>query len=133
MSIMETSGEYRASRSAEKGIVLVNLEYRGTMDGPSDVRVYLSIDGKSDDRSWRSQEGDLDAIAKAINFMFPHRTVVVGYRVTTKGTGTNAVAHAAIVMRDENGKTYIGEGEHPKTMIASVIAYIDALNKLKSA
>ena len=61
--------------------------------------------------------------------MFPHEAHLQLYQVHAVTQGTDAQAEVTVRL-EEKGKTVIGQGADTDTMVASVKAYVNALNKL---
>ena len=59
----------------------------------------------------------------------PHQANLQLYQVSAVTGGTDAQAEVTVRL-EENGRTVIGQGADPDTLVASARAYIHALNKL---
>ena len=110
-------------------IRLVSLEVLcGTVHQPPSAELELEIDGKT--KSCKSTgDGPVDAAFNAIKQLFPHNTRLQLYQVHAVTQGTDAQAEVTVRL-EEDGKTVNGSGTDTDTMVASVKAYVNALNKL---
>ena len=71
----------------------------------------------------------MDAAFKCIKKLFPHEARLQLYQVHAVTQGTDAQAEVTVRL-EENGRTVNGAGADTDTMVASVRAYVNALNKL---
>ena len=114
---------------ANDTIQLVSLEIRcGTEHINSQARLELSIN----DLSYSCEEvgdGPVDAAFNGIKKLFPHTAKLQLYQVSAVTQGTDAQAEVTVRL-EEKGRTVNGQGAHTDTMVASVRAYVNALNKL---
>ena len=76
-----------------------------------------------------SGDGPVDAAFNCIKELFPHNTRLQLYQVSAVTEGTDAQAEVTVRLEEE-GKTVNGQGADTDTMVASVKAYLHALNKL---
>lgn len=74
-------------------------------------------------------DGPVDAAFTAIRALFPHEAKLQLYQVHAVTQGTDAQAEVTVRL-EEDGRTVNGQGADTDTMVASVRAYINALNKL---
>ena len=110
-------------------IQMVSLEIHcGTVHNPPKASLTLSVDGaeKSCDGFG---DGPVDAAFNCIKELFPHNTRLQLYQVSAVTQGTDAQAEVTVRL-EEDGKTVNGQGTDTDTMVASVKAYVHALNKL---
>jgi len=71
----------------------------------------------------------VDASFKAIQTLFPHTATLALYSVGAVTEGTDA--QAKVTVRLERGESWwMGRGRITDTIVASVRAYVHALNKL---
>ena len=110
-------------------IRLVSLEVLcGTVHQPPRAELELEIDGQI--KSCKSTgDGPVDAAFNGIKQLFPHNTRLQLYQVHAVTQGTDAQAEVTVRL-EEDGKTVNGSGADTDTMVASVKAYVNALNKL---
>lgn len=78
-----------------------------------------------------SSEGDgpVDAAFNCVKMIFPHEARLQLYQVHAVTEGTDAQATVSVRM-EENGKIVTGQSSHTDTILASVRAYVNALNNL---
>ena len=110
-------------------IRLLELEILcGTHHVPPNAKLTLDIDGN---RSACSGVGDgpVDAAFNCIKQLFPHDAKLQLYQVHAVTEGTDAQAEVTVRL-EEHGKTVNGSGADTDTLVASVKAYLHALNKL---
>jgi 2-isopropylmalate synthase len=110
-------------------IRMISLEVLcGTKHQPPAAELELEIDG--DVKSCRSTgDGPVDAAFNCIKDLFPHPAQLQLYQVHAVTKGTDAQAEVTVRL-EEDGRTVAGRGAHTDTMVASVKAYVNALNKL---
>jgi 2-isopropylmalate synthase len=100
----------------------------GTMHRPPKASLELEIDG--DIKSCSSTgDGPVDAAFNAVKELFPHQARLQLYQVHAVTEGTDAQAKVTVRL-EEDGRTVNGQSADTDTMVASVKAYINALNKL---
>ena len=88
----------------------------------------LAIDGeKAEARA--TGNGPVDAAFNAIKAIYPHEARLQLYQVHAVTEGTDAQAEVSVRL-EENGRTVNGQSAHIDTIVASVLAYVHALNKL---
>jgi len=110
-------------------IQVVSLEINcGTVHTPPRASLTLSIDGEEKSCDGTG-DGPVDAAFKCIKQLFPHETHLQLYQVHAVTQGTDAQAEVTVRLEEE-GKTVNGQGADTDTMVASVKAYVHALNKL---
>jgi 2-isopropylmalate synthase len=98
-------------------------------NGPQRAILTLSVDGE--DRTVAARgNGPVDALFNAVRMIVPHdSSVLERYEVHAVTGGTDAQAEVSVLLA-EDGRTVRGTGAHQDTMVASVRAYVNALNKL---
>jgi len=100
----------------------------GTKHQPPKAELELEIDG--DVKSCRGTgDGPVDAAFNCIKELFPHTAQLLLYQVHAVTKGTDAQAEVTVRL-EEKGRTVDGRGADTDTMVASVKAYVNALNKL---
>ncbi len=88
----------------------------------------LSVDG--DVKTCEATgDGPVDAAFNALHELFPHEARLQLYQVHAVTEGTDAQAKVTVRL-EENGRSVNGQGADTDTMVASVRAYVNALNKL---
>ncbi len=110
-------------------IRLVALEILcGTKHQPPKAELDLEIDGIV--KSCKATgDGPVDAAFNAIKKLFPHQANLQLFQVHAVTEGTDAQAEVTVRL-EEDGRTVNGQGADTDTMVASVKAYVNALNKL---
>ncbi|MBO9379594.1 2-isopropylmalate synthase [Sphingomonas histidinilytica] len=98
-------------------------------NGPQRAILTLEVDGEEKTVTARGN-GPVDALFNAIRMIVPHdSSVLERYEVHAVTGGTDAQAEVSVLL-SENGRTTRGRGAHQDTMVASVRAYVNALNKM---
>jgi 2-isopropylmalate synthase len=96
--------------------------------GPQTADLELIVDGAHKDAK-TTGNGPVDAIFNAIRELVPHTARLLLYQVHAVTEGTDAQAEVTVRL-EEDGKSVVGQGADPDTLVASARAYIHALNKL---
>lgn len=108
---------------------LVSMEILcGTVHRPPKASLDLEVDGVVHSCS-ATGDGPVDAAFNCVKELFPHRARLQLYQVHAVTHGTDAQAEVTVRL-GEDGKTVNGQGADTDTMVASVKAYLNALNKL---
>ncbi|WP_316979025.1 2-isopropylmalate synthase [Shumkonia mesophila] len=108
---------------------LVSMEILcGTVHRPPKASLEMEIDGQLHECS-ATGDGPVDAAFNCVKQLFPHRARLQLYQVQAVTHGTDAQAEVTVRLAEE-GKTVNGQGADTDTMVASVKAYLNALNKL---
>lgn len=116
-------------KAASEKIKFIGLQVQAGTSGPQTAALTLEIDGEQK-QAWVEGNGPVDAIFKAIRAIIPHPDAHLQvYQVQAVTGGTDAQANVTIKL-EENGKTVVGQGADPDTLVASCRAYVHALNKL---
>ena len=116
-------------RSAKNRLSLLSMTYIGGTKVRNHATVILSIRGQ---RTVFEKDADtvLDAAFRSLDSL-ACGAELIDYRVKKKGKGgTSAIAHATVVLR-RNGSVAKTTGEDHDTYIASVRAYVAALEQLE--
>ena len=100
----------------------------GTRHQPPKAELELEIDGEAK-ACKGSGDGPVDAAFNCIKTLFPHSARLQLYQVHAVTGGTDAQAEVTVRL-EEDGRTVQGRGADTDTMVASVKAYVNALNKL---
>ena len=123
-------------------IALVDTEVAGANDrirfgslsvscgssGPQEASLTLAVDGEQAEAR-ATGNGPVDAAFNAIKAIYPHEARLQLYQVHAVTEGTDAQAEVSVRL-EENGRTVNGHSAHIDTIVASVLAYVHALNKL---
>jgi 2-isopropylmalate synthase len=99
--------------------------------GTGPARAILTLDVEGEERTVATRgNGPIDALFAAIRELVPHdQSVLERYQVHAVTGGTDAQAEVSVLLA-EDGRTVRGVGAHHDTLVASVRAYVNALNKL---
>ncbi len=110
-------------------IRMVSLEVLcGTKHQPPEAELELGIDGEV--KTCRGNgDGPVDAAFNCIKELLPHTAQLQLYQVHAVTKGTDAQAEVTVRL-EEDGRIVAGRGADTDTMVASVKAYVNALNKL---
>jgi len=114
---------------ANDRIQMVSLEVLcGTKHQPPEADLELTIDGETKS-CHATGDGPVDAAFNCVKRLFPHDARLQLYQVHAVTGGTDAQAEVTVRL-EEDGRTVNGAGADTDTMVASVKAYVNALNKL---
>jgi 2-isopropylmalate synthase len=97
-------------------------------EGPQEADLTLAIDGVERHID-ATGDGPIDAAFNAVKMLFPHKARLQLYQVHAVTEGTDAQATVSVRM-EEDGKIVTGQSADTDTVVASVKAYVNALNKL---
>lgn len=100
----------------------------GTAHRPPKATMELEVDGQTKSIT-ATGDGPVDASFNAIKELFPHKARLQLYQVHAVTQGTDAQAEVTVRL-EENGRTVNGQSADTDTIVASVKAYVNALNKL---
>jgi len=114
--------------TSNERIRFLSLRVIAGSDGPSEATLSLEIDGETG-ATTATGDGPVDASFNAIKNLFEHTATLELYQVHAVTAGTDAQAEVSVRL-EENGKLVTGRGAHTDTLVASVRAYVSALNKL---
>lgn len=119
--------------SAIKGEEFVNfasLQVVCGTKGEQTAEIELEVDGKLAKVKSKG-DGPVDALFNAIKEIVPHGGSLELYQVHAVTGGTDAQAEVTVRLR-KNGRIFSGNARDTDTLVASAVAYINAVNKLKS-
>ena len=97
-------------------------------EGPQTAALTLLI-GDEEHSVDATGDGPVDAAFAAVKALFPHHARLQLYQVHAVTEGTDAQATVSVRM-EEDGKITTGQSSDTDTVVASVKAYVNALNKL---
>jgi 2-isopropylmalate synthase len=123
IALMRTSGDTESDRIKLKSLRVVC----GT-EGPQQADMALDIDG-TEHKTSQTGDGPVDASFNAIKALVPHTARLQLYQVHAVTEGTDAQATVSVRM-EEDGRIVTGQSADTDTVVASVLAYIHALNRL---
>ena len=114
----------------EDAIQLESLHITCGTLGPQTAMLSLRVDGEIR-RVTVEGNGPLDATFNGIKALVPHQAALKLYQVTAITAGTDAQAEVSVRLESPEGKVVGGHGSNIDTMVASALAYINALCKLR--
>ena len=97
-------------------------------DGPQEAELTLTIDGV-DHSTDATGDGPVDAAFNAVKMLYPHKASLQLYQVSAVTEGTDAQATVSVRV-EEDGRIATGTSADTDTIVASVKAYVNALNRL---
>ncbi|MGO4907603.1 2-isopropylmalate synthase [Pseudorhodobacter sp. W20_MBD10_FR17] len=97
-------------------------------DGPQEAELTLSIEGV-DHSIDATGDGPVDAAFNAVKMLYPHKARLQLYQVQAVTEGTDAQATVSVRL-EEDGNISTGQSADTDTIVASVRAYVNALNRL---
>ena len=97
-------------------------------EGPQEAELTLTIDGV-DHSIDATGDGPVDAAFNAVKMLYPHRARLQLYQVHAVTEGTDAQATVSVKI-EEDGRIATGQSADTDTVVASVKAYVNALNRL---
>ena len=115
-------------RQAEDRIRVEHLRVVCGTEGPQEASLRLSIDG-SPQEAQATGDGPVDAAFNAVKMLVSHRAKLQLYQVSAVTEGTDAQATVTVRMEEE-GRIVTGQSADTDTVVASVRAYVNALNRL---
>ena len=114
---------------ANDRIHLVSLEIMcGTKHRPPKAEMELEVDGEVSSCT-ATGNGPVDAAFNCIGELFPHQMRLQLYQVESVTHGTDAQAEVTVRLA-EDGRMANGQGADTDTIVASVKAYVNSLNKM---
>ena len=117
-----------ATMDAHDTLVLKKLRVVCGTDGPQEADMVLTIDGV-DRHIDATGDGPVDAAFNCVKMLFPHSARLQVYQVAAVTEGTDAQATVSVRL-EEDGRIVTGSSADTDTIVASVKAYVNALNKL---
>ncbi|HBD91826.1 MAG TPA: 2-isopropylmalate synthase [Gemmobacter sp.] len=97
-------------------------------DGPQEAELTLTIDGV-DHSIDATGDGPVDAAFNCVKMLYPHGARLQLYQVAAVTEGTDAQATVSVRIEEE-GRIATGQSADTDTIVASVKAYVNALNRL---
>ena len=120
--------EDTAASSTEGRIRIESLRVVcGTCD-PKTAHIALVVDGEHRECE-ASGDGPVDAAFNAVRMLYPHEARLAHYHVGAVTQGTDAQAEVAVRLEDDM-HVATGNSADTDTVVASVRAYVNALNRL---
>jgi 2-isopropylmalate synthase len=97
-------------------------------EGPREAELTLTIEGV-DHSIDATGDGPVDAAFNAVRMLYPTRARLLLYQVSAVTEGTDAQATVTVRL-EEDGRIATGQSADTDTVVASVKAYVNALNRL---
>ena len=107
---------------------LVSLKVVCGTGGPAEAVLEMEVDG-NDAIATEHGDGPVDAAFKAVRTIYPNAARLQLYQVNAVTEGTDAQATVSVRL-EEDGRIVTGSSADTDTVVASVRAYINALNRL---
>jgi len=117
-----------ATMDAHDTLVLRKLRVICGTEGPQEADMVLSIDGV-DHQIDAKGDGPVDAAFTCVKMLWPHQARLQLYQVHAVTEGTDAQATVSVRL-EEDGRIVTGQSADTDTVVASVKAYVNALNRL---
>jgi len=118
----------RQNEGEEDRVKLKSLRVVCGTEGPQTADLTLTIDGK-EASTHATGDGPVDAAFNAVKALVEHSARLQLYQVSAVTEGTDAQATVSVRMEEE-GRIATGQSADTDTVVASVKAYINALNRL---
>ncbi|MBM1219724.1 2-isopropylmalate synthase [Ponticoccus sp. SC2-23] len=118
----------RQNEALEDHVKLVSLRVTCGTGGPADAELTLNIDG-TESSVIASGDGPVDASFNAVKQLYPHNARLQLYQVHAVTEGTDAQATVSCRLEEE-GRIATGQSADTDTVVASVRAYVNAINRL---
>lgn len=99
---------------------------------PNQSTVTLDFDGKHL-TGQAVGNGPIDAAFRVIQQLVPHQARMTFFDVKSQGTSSDALGKAFVTLESDKGGTFHGQATDPNILIASIDAYLGALNNLRYA
>ncbi|MCR8827700.1 2-isopropylmalate synthase [Pseudosulfitobacter koreensis] len=112
----------------DERIKLVSLRVVCGTEGPQQADMTLEVDGTEHQTS-QTGDGPVDASFNCIKALVSHTARLQLYQVHAVTEGTDAQATVSVRL-DEDGRIVTGQSADTDTVVASVRAYVHALNRL---
>ncbi len=118
----------RQNDTVEDHIKLKSLRVVCGTTGPQTADMTLDIDG-TEHSVTATGDGPVDASFNAVKQLFSHKARLQLYQVNAVTEGTDAQATVSVRL-EEDGRIATGQSADTDTVVASVKAYVNALNRL---
>jgi 2-isopropylmalate synthase len=120
-----------AESRREDPIQLASLQVTCGTQGPQSAEMALRIDGKPC-QTKATGNGPIDATFNAILALAPHKAILKLYEVSAITQGTDAQVEVSVHLETQDGHVFYGRASDIDTTVASALAYIAALCKLRA-
>jgi 2-isopropylmalate synthase len=121
-----------AESRREDPIRLESLHITCGTAGPQTAMITLRVNGELK-RTTMEGNGPVDATYRALRALVPHDAILRLFQVSAIKHGTDAQVEVTVRLETPAGKIVNGRGAHVDTIVASALAYINALCKLQEA
>jgi len=108
---------------------LLYMNVNSSSDGIPSATVKMRVDG-GEVTDHASGDGVVDACYKVITKITGSQSQLIRYSVNAITGGTDAQGEVSCILEDD-GVRVSGQGSHTDIIMASALAYINALNKLE--
>ena len=119
------------SSEREDTIKLMSLSVTCGTGMPEKATIGLQVDGKPMRAEAEGERGPVDATFQAIGKLVPHKARVKLYQVNAVTRGIDGLAEVGVTLEAPDGRIFKGFAGHNDIMVASALAYIGALCKLR--
>ncbi|MFM8186139.1 MAG: alpha-isopropylmalate synthase regulatory domain-containing protein, partial [Alphaproteobacteria bacterium] len=109
---------------------LLELDVNCGNNKDAEIFIKIRIDSNIKTSKFISKDGPVDAIFLAINEIIPNSAQLELYKVEAVTEGTDAIANV-LVRLNYNNRIYSATGADTNVLVASAVAYINCLQKLK--
>ncbi len=123
IALMRTSAD-----PEEAQVKLVSMHVVCGTEGPNQARMTLEVEGQEHSTE-QTGDGPVDAAYNCVKALVPHNARLQLYQVHAVTEGTDAQATVSVRM-EEDGRIATGQSADTDTVVASVLAYVHALNRL---
>ena len=118
----------RQNEGVEDHVKLVSMRVICGTGGQSEAELTLSVGGE-ESSFVATGDGPVDASFNAVKHLYPHRAHLQLYQVHAVTEGTDAQATVSCRL-EEDGHIATGQSADTDTVVASVRAYVNAINRL---
>ncbi len=109
---------------------LISLDIKSGTNQEAEVNLKIKIDNQEVGTNFRSKDGTVDTIFSAIKKLIPHEATLELYQVHGITEGSDAQGSVTVRLK-QNNRIFSANGYNTDVLIASAIAYINCLEKLK--
>ncbi len=110
---------------------LIELNVKCGTFNNAEVQIKIKIDNDERFTNFSSKDGPVDAIFNAIKSLIAHNATLELYQVHAVTEGTDAQATATVRLK-QNNRIFSANGSNTDVLVASALAYINCLDKIKS-
>lgn len=110
---------------------LIDLQVNCGTFNNAEVKLKIKIDNDDYFTNFSSKDGPVDAIFNAIKSLIAHNATLELYQVHAVTEGTDAQATATVRLK-QNNRIFSANGSNTDVLVASALAYINCLDKIKS-